>query len=122
VEYFGGELVELGYPMHGKPSRIRHRHSDMFAGIDSEFSAGRYHSLVAKSVPDCLRVTAKTVMNKSSTVSSQAQVVMAVEHESLPMRAVQFHPESIMSLENQCGYRLIKNVVEEVVARIANAS
>lgn len=122
VEYFGGELVELGYPMHGKPSRIRHRHSDMFAGIDSEFSAGRYHSLVAKSVPDCLRVTAKTVMNKSSTVSSQAQVVMAVEHESLPIRAVQFHPESIMSLENQCGYRLIKNVVEEVVARIANAS
>jgi len=61
-------------------------------------------------------------MNKSSTVSSQAQVVMAVEHESLPIRAVQFHPESIMSLENQCGYRLIKNVVEEVVARIANAS
>jgi anthranilate synthase len=122
VEYFGGELVELGYPMHGKPSRIRHQDSDMFAGIECEFSAGRYHSLIANSVPDCLRVTAKTVENNSGKLSSQAPLVMAVEHESLPIRAVQFHPESIMSLENNCGYRLIKNVVAEVVTGIANSN
>ncbi|MCH8264226.1 MAG: hypothetical protein IIC10_02415, partial [Proteobacteria bacterium] len=70
--------------------------------------------------PDCLRVTAKTVSNESGVLSSQAQVVMAVEHENLPIRAVQFHPESIMSLENQCGYRLIKNIVAEVVRGIAD--
>ncbi|PCJ27088.1 MAG: anthranilate synthase component I [SAR86 cluster bacterium] len=104
VEYFGGELTELGYPMHGKQSQVKHEGSEMFAGIAKEFSAGRYHSLVAKSVPDCLTVTARTEDGN----------VMAVEHNSLPVTAVQFHPESIMSLENQSGHRLIQNVVKNI--------
>lgn len=104
VEYFGGELEELGYPMHGKQSLIKHGGSEMFAGIDRQFSAGRYHSLVAKKLPDCLTVTA----------SSEDNSVMAVEHKSLPIQAVQFHPESIMSLENRSGHRLIQNVVASI--------
>lgn len=106
VEYFGGELAELDYPMHGKPSLISHTGSTLYSGIEKTFTAGRYHSLVAKTVPECLSVTAETEDGK----------VMAVEHKTLPISAVQFHPESIMSLEGQLGYRLIKNVVTSVAA------
>lgn len=101
VEYFGGALQELDYPMHGKPSTITHSDSNLFAGIDRQFIAGRYHSLVASKVPECLHVTATTDDGR----------VMAVEHASLPIKAVQFHPESIMSLDKQSGHRLIRNVV-----------
>lgn len=106
VEYFGGQLAELDYPMHGKPSVITHTHSDMFAGIDREFTAGRYHSLVATRVPACLQVTARTADGH----------VMAIEHESLPISAVQFHPESILSLDKQAGQQLIRNVIANVLA------
>ncbi|PCI79141.1 MAG: anthranilate synthase component I [SAR86 cluster bacterium] len=104
VEYFGGNLQELGYPMHGKQSDVSHDGSELFAGIESPFAAGRYHSLVAKSVPECLRVTAKTEDGN----------VMAIAHTSLPIRAVQFHPESIMSLANAAGHALIRNAVKLV--------
>ncbi len=106
VEYFGGDLQELEYPMHGKQSSVIHDGSDMFAGIESGFFAGRYHSLVAAKVPDCLRVTAKTEDGR----------VMAIQHVGLPIHAVQFHPESIMSLQNQAGHRLIQNVVRAVAS------
>jgi len=101
VEYFGGELVQLDYPMHGKQSEVSHTGTAMFNGVPEVFSAGRYHSLVAKNVPECLRVTASTGDGK----------VMAVEHKTLPLNAVQFHPESIMSLESQAGFQIIRNVV-----------
>jgi anthranilate synthase len=104
VEYFGGDLQELGHPMHGKQSDVNHDGSELFAGIESPFAAGRYHSLVAKSVPDCLIVTAKTEDGN----------VMAIAHASLPIRAVQFHPESIMSLANAAGHVLIRNAVKLV--------
>jgi len=109
VEYFGGSLEELDYPMHGKQSEVNHDGSELFAGIESSFSAGRYHSLVAKSVPECLLVTAKTDDDK----------VMAIRHESLPIQAVQFHPESIMSLGNGAGHTLIRNMVRLVAQQRA---
>ncbi len=104
VEYFGGSLQELDYPMHGKQSAVSHDGSEIFAGIESPFAAGRYHSLVAKTVPECLGVTAQTEDGK----------VMAIQHETLPIYAVQFHPESIMSLSNAAGHTLIRNVVKMV--------
>jgi anthranilate synthase len=107
VEYFGGELKELDYPMHGKPSLIEHSGTDLFAEIDSSFTAGRYHSLVAVNVPDCLTVTAHT----------SDGWVMAVEHKELPVSAVQFHPESIMTLSNNVGYQLIRNVLTSIKNR-----
>jgi anthranilate synthase len=106
VEYFGGELQELAYPMHGKQSDVSHDESAIFAGIASPFAAGRYHSLVAKTVPESLTVTAKT----------EDGSVMAIQHASLPIQAVQFHPESIMSLRNAAGHTLIRNVVKLVAA------
>ena len=106
VEHFGGELGVLDYPMHGKASRIRVDGGAMFDGFPSEFVAGRYHSLYATraTIPSELRVTAET----------EDGVVMAVEHERLPVWAVQFHPESIMTLEGRLGHRLIANVLSLV--------
>ena len=101
VEYFGGALAQLGTPMHGKQSAVQHRGSELFAGLPQTFPVGRYHSLLAAETPDCLRVTAR----------GEDGVVMAVEHRELPVWAVQFHPESIMSLENGHGPRLVRNVL-----------
>ena len=99
VEHFGGELGVLDYPMHGKASRIRVLGGRIFAGLPKEFTAGRYHSLFAirEKLPAVLEVTAE----------SEDGVVMAVEHRTLPLAAVQFHPESIMSLGGDVGLRLI---------------
>jgi anthranilate synthase len=108
VEHFGGTLGVLAYPMHGKASRIRVLGGRLFEGLPKEFTAGRYHSLFAEvdALPSCLRVTAET----------EDGVVMAVEHVDLPLDAVQFHPESIMTLDDEVGLRLIRNVVTRAVA------
>jgi anthranilate synthase len=107
VEHFGGELGVLSYPMHGKASRIRVLGGRIFEGLPKEFTAGRYHSLFARpeALPACLRVTAET----------EDGVIMAVEHADLPLDAVQFHPESIMTLDDEIGLRLIRAVVQRAV-------
>ncbi len=103
VEAFGGELGVLDYPMHGKPSAVRNRGLGVFADLPAEFRVGRYHSLYAlpEKLPSCLEVTAE----------SDDGIIMGVRHRELPMEAVQFHPESILSLEGNCGLRLMENVV-----------
>jgi anthranilate synthase len=103
VEAFGGELGVLDYPMHGKPSTIRHFNRGIFAGLPERFTVGRYHSLFARreTFPACLEVTAET----------EDGVIMGVRHRELPIEAVQFHPESMLTLEGNCGFRLIENVV-----------
>ena len=108
VEHFGGALDVLSYPMHGKPSRILVRGGEIFAGLPTEFIAGRYHSLFAvpAQLPAVLRVTAE----------SEDGVVMALEHVSLRLAAVQFHPESLLTLADDFGLRLIHNVVSRLTA------
>jgi anthranilate synthase len=103
VEAFGGELGVLGYPVHGKPSMVRHRGVGVFEGLPEEFRVGRYHSLYAirEKLPAVLEVTAE----------SEDGVIMGVRHRHLPMEAVQFHPESILTLDGNCGLRLMANVV-----------
>ncbi len=103
IEYFGGALGVLDPPVHGKASRIRVLGGRIFAGLPGAFIAGRYHSLYAirERLPAVLEVTAE----------SDDGVVMAVEHRSLPLAAVQFHPESIMTLADDVGLRLLANVM-----------
>ncbi|MEL6457324.1 MAG: anthranilate synthase [Cyanobacteria bacterium J06621_15] len=105
VEAFGGELGVLDYPQHGKPSQINVKQSDsvVFKDLPESFSVGRYHSLFAlkDKFPQELQVTAM----------SEDDVIMAVEHKTLPIAAVQFHPESIMTLAGEVGLAMIKNVV-----------
>ena len=103
VEHFGGTLGVLDPPVHGKATRIRVLGGRLFEGLPTEFTAGRYHSLYAirDRLPAALRVTAET----------EDGVVMAIEHATLPLAAVQFHPESIMTLGEDVGLRLLANVM-----------
>jgi anthranilate synthase len=110
AEFYGGELRQLHEPMHGKPSRIRvTRNGMIFSGLPREVTVGRYHSIFADPVrlPDVFDVTAET----------EDGVIMAMEHRSQPVAAVQFHPESIMSLGGDAGMRMIENVVAHMARR-----
>lgn len=112
VEYFGGTLEVLAYPMHGKSSMMKvceHHNAprvDLFAGLGPEFLAGRYHSLYARErdLPAVLDVTAK----------SEDGIIMAISHQTLPVSAVQFHPETILSLTNQAGLKIISNLMQSI--------
>ena len=106
VEAFGGELDVLDYPMHGKPSTVVHDGKGVFEGLPERFRVGRYHSLFARKdkLPACLEVTAE----------SDDGVIMGVRHRALPIEAVQFHPESMLTLEDDCGLRLMENVVRKL--------
>jgi anthranilate synthase len=103
VEAFGGRLSLLDYPMHGKPSMIHNNQKGIFEGFPETFKAGRYHSIYAKreDLPSCLEKTA----------FSDDQVIMGIAHKELPLAAVQFHPESIMTLKDDLGLKLLTNVV-----------
>ena len=104
VEAFGGELDILESPYHGKSSLISvDSSSDLFKGLPHTFEVGRYHSLYAvpNQMPASLKITARSIDN----------VVMAIEHRTLPIKAVQFHPESIMTLSDNTGLIVIQNVV-----------
>src|SRR5204863_3256987 len=103
VEAFGGELGVLDYPMHGKPSTVRHNGAGIFEGLPEEFQVGRYHSLFARreAFPACLEVTAETADG----------VIMGIRHRELPIEAVQFHPESILTAEGDHGLKLMENAM-----------
>ena len=107
VEHFDGELAALKHPMHGKTSNITVQGGRIFQALPRQFRAGRYHSLYAveDSLPPELVVTAR---------SDDDGVVMAIEHVNLPIAAVQFHPESIMTLHNEVGLQLVGNVVDQL--------
>jgi anthranilate synthase len=99
VEYFGGDLDVLGVPCHGKASPVRVLGGRLLQGLPPEFMVGRYHSLHARraTLPACLKVTAETMDG----------VVMAIEHKELPIAAVQFHPESVMTSATGIGMPII---------------
>jgi anthranilate synthase len=104
AEAYGGELRQLHIPMHGKPSRIRvSKPGIIFSGLPKEVTVGRYHSIFADPVrlPDDFIVTAET----------EDGIIMAFEHRKEPIAAVQFHPESIMTLGHNAGMRIIENIV-----------
>jgi anthranilate synthase/aminodeoxychorismate synthase-like glutamine amidotransferase len=97
VEVYGGSIVRADRLMHGKASKVFHRGAGLYQGLPNPFSAGRYHSLIARreSVPGSFEVTAWTEEGE----------VMGVRHESLALEGVQFHPESILTPQ---GPRLLK--------------
>ncbi|MER8828027.1 anthranilate synthase [Mesorhizobium sp. M0938] len=104
AEAYGGELRQLHVPMHGKPSRIRvSKPGIIFSGLPKDVTVGRYHSIFADPVrlPDGFVVTAET----------EDGIIMAFEHTKEPIAAVQFHPESIMTLGHNAGMRIIENIV-----------
>jgi len=112
VEAFGGLLGVLDYPMHGKPSPITHSGQGVFEGLPPRFTVGRYHSLFARreTFPDCLEITAQT----------DDGIIMGVRHKELPIEAVQFHPESLLTSEEDLGLRLMGNVIRSCRQRREN--
>lgn len=101
AQVFGGDVVQADRLMHGKTSNITHDGRTVFKGIQSPLTATRYHSLIVKkdTLPACLEISAETVDGE----------IMAIRHKELPIEGVQFHPESIMTLD---GKRLLKNFIE----------
>ena len=110
TEAYGGSLKQLEIPMHGKPSRIKIlKNGVVFDGLGQEVTVGRYHSLYADkaTLPADFTITAET----------DDGVIMGLEHKSEPVAAVQFHPESIMTLGGNAGMQMIENVVSKLVKK-----
>ena len=101
---FGGTIIKAPEIFHGKISRVKHSEDRLFKGISSPYGVVRYHSLVIEmnSIPEELNVTA--------TLEDDPSVVMAIEHKTRPIYGVQFHPESIDTID---GKKLIKNFLEQ---------
>lgn len=100
IEFFGGSL-QFVEPVHGLASPITHDQKTIFKDLPKDFLAGRYHSLAAKKVPSCMEISAKT-----------GNLVMAVRHKSLPIEGVQFHPESVLTMKQGNGLKIIENFLK----------
>jgi len=98
---FGGRIVRADRLMHGKTSPVHHDGRELFRGLPDPFAATRYHSLLIEraSLPACLEITAWTAEGE----------IMGVRHRELPVWGVQFHPESILTVE---GKPLLRNFLE----------
>ncbi len=97
-QVFGGDVIRAPRLMHGKTSPILHNGEGVFAGLPNPFEATRYHSLVVRreTFPADLEITAETAEKE----------IMGLRHREFPMHGVQFHPESILTLE---GKKLLGN-------------
>jgi anthranilate synthase/aminodeoxychorismate synthase-like glutamine amidotransferase len=98
---FGGKVVRAKQVMHGKVSRIRHDGRGVFAQLENDFIATRYHSLVVErdSLPACLEVSAQ----------SEDGEIMGLRHRALPVEGVQFHPEALLT---EHGHRMLENFLK----------
>ena len=103
AQAFGGKVVRARKVMHGKTSAICHSGQGLFHDLPNPLTVTRYHSLIveAASLPNDFSVTAW-----SQTASGERDEIMAMQHHSLPIHSVQFHPESIMT---ECGHQLLAN-------------
>lgn len=105
VEFAGGTLSVLATPRHGFQSELSELSGPLFAGLPARgLKVGRYHSLHGRlpDLPSCLAVQALAVDDGC---------LMACSHRELPFSAVQFHPESIMSVGENLGLKLLANVL-----------
>ena len=98
---FGGKVVRAPRLMHGRTSEIEHEGAGVFRGLPRPMIATRYHSLVVEraTLPAELEITAWTDDEGVSTI-------MGLRHRTLPVEGVQFHPESILTID---GKRLLRN-------------
>jgi len=104
IHAFGGKVTNAGCVRHGKTSPVKHNNSRLFKDVENPFMATRYHSLVGDKtiIPDILEVTA--------TATDDGEI-MAIRHKEYLIEGVQFHPESIMTLE---GKKILANFITQV--------
>lgn len=100
-DVYGGNVIRGERLMHGKTSPMIHENKSVFRGLPCPFDATRYHSLIIEreTLPDCLEITAWTAEGE----------IMGVQHKELPVHGVQFHPESILTVE---GKKLLQNFLD----------
>ncbi len=98
---FGGKVVRCDEIVHGKMGQIHHKGKGLFRGLPSPFAATRYHSLIVEreTLPDCLEITAEL----------EDGTIMGLQHKTLPIHGLQFHPESIAS---EHGHAMLKNFLD----------
>ena len=101
-EFFGAKLIKAKVPMHGKTTAIRHTGHPLFKNIPTPFTVMRYHSLLLESLDD-------TPLHCLATTGDGE--IMALEHRTLPLVGVQFHPESILT---EYGLQMLQNWVEMI--------
>lgn len=101
TEVFGGTIVNIDTVYHGVATTMNHDDSTLFKNIANPFEAGRYHSWAAQidDFPDVLKITA----------TDTNEQIMALQHKTLPIYGVQFHPESIMTPD---GKTMLKNFLD----------
>ncbi len=100
-QVFGGKVMRAPTLMHGKMSKVHHTGKGLFKGLNDDFEATRYHSLLVDrdTLPDELEITAET----------DDGIIMGLQHKTHPVHGVQFHPESIAS---EHGHALLKNFLD----------
>jgi len=105
-QVFGGDIVRAGRVMHGKTSPMVHANSGVFKDLNNPMIATRYHSLVIdkKTLPECLEITSWTENQDGSM-----EEIMGVRHKELDIEGVQFHPESILTVQ---GHELLNNFLK----------
>ncbi len=103
---FGGKVIRCHEIVHGKMGTMHHSGKGLFKGLPSPFAATRYHSLVVEreSLPECLEVTAEL----------EDGTIMGLQHRTLPIQGLQFHPESIAS---EHGHAMLKNFLDMMPAK-----
>ena len=106
-QVFGGQVVRAAQPMHGKTSPVHHHDQGVFSGLNNPLTATRYHSLVVapESLPDELVMTAWT-----QTEQGELEAIMGIQHRTLNIEGVQFHPESILTEQ---GHALLANFLKQ---------
>lgn len=104
---FGGDVVRARQVMHGKTSPVYHEGLGVFAGLNNPLTVTRYHSLVISrdTLPDCLELTAWTQHEDGSV-----DEIMGVRHREYMIEGVQFHPESILSVQ---GHEMLANFLKQ---------
>ncbi|MCK0119726.1 aminodeoxychorismate/anthranilate synthase component II [Loktanella sp. F6476L] len=102
-EAFGGKVVRCHDIVHGKMGTMHHTGKGLFAGLPTPFEATRYHSLIVEreTLPDCLEITAEL----------EDGTIMGMQHKTLPIHGVQFHPESIAS---EHGHAMLDNFLKNM--------
>ena len=106
IEFFGGSLRNVA-PVHGKASVIRHDGKGVFAGLEQDAEVARYHSWAGERIPPELEVSARAAEG----------VIMGSRHRTLPIEGVQFHPESVLSMTQDFGFRLIGNALNALCVK-----
>lgn len=100
IEFFGGTLANIA-PVHGKSVPVQHDSRGVFTGLAQDCRVARYHSWAGDLIPPELEVSAR----------AHDGTVMAVRHKRLPIEGIQFHPESVLSMKDQVGMQMLRNVV-----------